>query len=683
LISPREIPFIKLIIPLICGILIGWKFPVPWSISMALLSISFLGILLAAIYSIPEQIRRFFFLAPFIFFFSVGNLLIYQQAERDKVHLDMIKEQQIIVEVLNNPVIKKRIQFDAKLKNSSTQGKILVSLEKTNELNISKGDLLLLKNNLREITAPRNPNAFDFKNYSSLRGIQHATYNKADEFKILKKNQQFSLNRKAAQIQAYFSNKINQYIPDNNQSSIVNSLLLGDRSQLDRGTRDAFSDTGALHVLAVSGLHVGIIYAILIWLLGKISSNKNKFKGVKLVIILGTIWAFTFITGASPSVVRASAMLSLLLFGTHIQRYPSVYNTLAVAAFVMLIFNPYQLFNVSFQLSFLALTGILFFQPKIYKLWIIDNWLGDKLWILISLGIAAQLSTFPISLYYFHQFPIYFWLSGIVVVPAATVILCGGLLLLITQFISSKLAMLIGFLINGFVWGLNAIIYFIQQLPGSTTNSVWPIISVVVLLYFSIILFSFGWVKNKKRSVLASLFLILVLISINSSNQFNFSHQKKFIVYHKFGKTLADYWDGNKAFCLNPFDMSAEEQKLIATPARDAAKIYSKIDISSSEYLNSDDRLNILNIGTLKVAMIQTELKGKIKSDVNLDYLILSNSPKLDLPKIIEQIKPKNIIIDGSNKPWDIIKWETQIEEMQVNFINIAKTGAYVLDLEN
>ena len=237
------------------------------------------------------------------------------------------------------------------------------------------------------------------------------------------------------------------------------------KDELDFEVKQAYAAAGAMHVLAVSGLHVGIIFLILNTLLAILDTSK-KGRIVKAIILLISLWSYAMITGLSPSVLRAATMFSFVIMGTVLNRSSSIYNTLAASAFFILIINPNLLFEVGFQLSYVAVLGIVYLQPLIYKRIYTRWWLLDKVWAITAVSIAAQIATLPLTLFYFNQFPVYFMLSNLLVIPSAAVILILGILLFIASpipFISES----IGWVLNKFIEGLNFGIKEIEVLPNS------------------------------------------------------------------------------------------------------------------------------------------------------------------------------------------------------------------------
>ena len=229
-----------------------------------------------------------------------------------------------------------------------------------------------------------NPHAFNFKKYWHHQNIHYQGFVKADHWQLLKRKQGNYIIDKALNTRNRFLQILKKNLSTENEYAVASALILGDKQSLDSDLKNAYSGTGAMHVLAVSGLHVGLVYLGLAFLLGLLKIKNWYWIFIRTTLIIISIWLFALLTGASPSVMRAATMFSFIIVGKSMRHHPSIYNTLAASAFCLLCFNPLLLMEVGFQLSYLAVSGIIYFQPKIYRWWIIDNPVGDYLWKLVA-----------------------------------------------------------------------------------------------------------------------------------------------------------------------------------------------------------------------------------------------------------------------------------------------------------
>ena len=214
-----------------------------------------------------------------------------------------------------------------------------------------------------------------------------------------------------------------------NELGIAEALLIGYKEDLDKDLVQAYSNAGVVHIIAISGLHLGLIYIMLNWIFGILPFIK-KSKVVKTILLLACLFLFSLLTGAAASVLRSAVMFTFIVIGRNFFKASSIYNSLAVSAFMLLCYDPYFLWDVGFQLSYLALIGIVTLQQPIHRLLYVKNKWLDKIWGLVSVTLAAQISTFPICIFYFHQFPNLFFITNLVAVPLSTVILFAEIFML-------------------------------------------------------------------------------------------------------------------------------------------------------------------------------------------------------------------------------------------------------------
>jgi len=348
---------------------------------------------------------------------------------------------------------------------------------------------------LKKVSPPQNPGEFDHKRYLAFHNVYHRAYLKNTDWVYSGNTSanpllQFSLTLRNKLLNILSANHIK-----GNEFSVGAALLLGYEDQLDQDIISSYANTGALHVLSVSGLHVAIVYVFFNWLLFFL--DKMKYGAIiKTILLLAFLWLYTLITGLSPSVLRATTMLSFIVIAKASNRYTNIYNTLAASIFLLLLIDPFLIMNVGFQLSYLAVIGIVYIQPKIYDWFYVQNWLLDKTWMLTSVSIAAQIATFPLALFYFHQFPNYFLVSNFIVIPLSTLVIYLGIAL----FVLAKVSMVALYLSMGFnysVWFLNESVKEIEKWPYASLQGISITVLENWLFYGFIILFFYLFNKRK------------------------------------------------------------------------------------------------------------------------------------------------------------------------------------------
>ncbi len=398
------------------------------------------------------------------------------------------KSQRATLEIL-------KIQVDSISVWARASGKLIAYFPlHDSTLTFQYGDKILVKGKPYPVPSPSNPHAFDYRAYLETQGITHQHFLRRGSFLQTDSVEGFTIMSASWNTRQWLAQQFHEFIPQTQSRAIALALVLGVKNELDNTLRDAYAGAGAMHVLAVSGLHVGIIVLILNILFRPLAGYKwgILLKGILSLLLL---WAYAFITGLSPSVMRAVTMFSVVIVGQLVQREGNIYNTLSFSALVLLLYNPYMLYQVGFQLSFAAVVGIVWLYPFIYS-WFSFKWkLADWAWQLTCVSLAAQAATFPIGLLYFHQFPNYFFLSNLVVIPGAFAVVSGGLSLLILSPIST-VASSLGWIVGHLIQGMNFLIQLLNELPFAVTDNVYIDVFSAICLSLIVIFTGKLWVTK-------------------------------------------------------------------------------------------------------------------------------------------------------------------------------------------
>lgn len=333
-----------------------------------------------------------------------------------------------------------------------------------------------------------------------------------------------------------------------NEFEILSALTLGYKRELDPETKRVFASAGAIHVMAVSGLHVGIVFWTISLLIGFLRNRKTG-RIFFVLISIGALWTYAFITGLSPSVTRASAMFTIYIIGDNLNRRSEIYNSLAASAFLLLLVNPNFLFDTGFQLSYSAVFGIVFLQPRFARLANPQNRATKFLWTLLTVSVAAQVTTAPLVIWYFHQFPVYFWLTNLVVIPAVMLLIPLGITLLAVSG-ATMLAAIISRIAGFIIHSIYSFLFFVEKLPASvlpvTVNPVEHFFLIAALSFFLIFL-----VRFKLKTLMISVFFLLSMAV--ASLFFNLSqiNRKEIIVYNSPGNTVVQLIRGRKNYIFS------------------------------------------------------------------------------------------------------------------------------------
>lgn len=547
----QEVPFVRITIPFSLGIIAFYNCSNDWILYQLTLIIfiifSFL-LLKKNIYKSRQEYRHNGTngLILHILFFLLGSLTTTLHKQHNHTDYYINKNNKYLkVSIVDEPQIRQNIiLFNALSSKSininnckSTRNKNKHSSQATLEkikvimirnsvfpITLKYGDELIIPVKLTEINPPSTPAEFNFKSWLATQNIYYQTTLKQRELIKLSTNKGNKLIKHALQLRKDQVKIYRNLIKNNNAFAVATTLVLGYRTDLSAELLDIYSRTGTIHVLSVSGMHVALVYLILnrlLWLL----NGKMSYRIIKTVIILLSIWFYAMLTGFSPSVLRSSIMISALITAKLFVKNTNSYNIIAFAAFSMLLYNPYLIWDIGFQLSFMAVLGLIYLQPKIEQCWPLNSpWLA-KLWSLIAMSLAAQLATYPFSVYYFHQFPVYFLISNLFITIPSALIMYIGIIILI-------------FRINGlgpfFEWiisFMNTGLEQIARLPFSGITSIWLNKIELALLCLSLVLMIIGSVNAKKQLLISSFVFFLILQYAISYDKLRALHQKKIIKF--------------------------------------------------------------------------------------------------------------------------------------------------------
>jgi competence protein ComEC len=567
-------------------------------------------------------------------------------------------------------------------------GKVLVYLEKDSlSLSVRTGDRLFLDNRFREVPPPTNPNQFNYRKYLENQRIYCQAYLRSDQWRILERNQGHILLSIAGRVREHLLSLFVKHGLKGEENAVASALILGFRGDLDQELRGSYSASGAMHVLAVSGLHVGIIYLILHTLFGFL---KRFPRGdiVRALLLLLSVWFYALLTGLSPSVMRASTMFSFLIIGSALHRPPNVYNTLATSAFFLILVNPLIIHAVGFQLSYLAVLGIVFFQPKIYRLIFIRNKLLDKIWALTCVSLGAQLGTFPLTLYYFQQFPNYFLLTNLFVIPLAAMILLSGILLFVFSF-WHPLAWFFSTILAWCVWFLNVVVKTIEWLPFSHTQGIYIHGLHIPLLYLLIVFFTGFLIFRRPVWLKAGLTLLLLLTTSLAWLKIDAFRQNQLIVYDSGNHLVMNYLSGKTNFILTNAEPAELEGQLDYISRAHWTRNFSGkpmiLNPDQEKFIDVPEGKSILNqqhfwfFGGKTVLLPDESFMNSVPPEVpgSVDYVVIYGKSYIHPKRLLRFVKPGKVILAPSIPAWFVKRYHEDYSEADVDCHSIPSAGAF------
>lgn len=562
-----DFPFLRYLPFLLAGIYAGGLDYLPSLENSVWLILTFWGGYLLVLL----RIKSLIYPSVLAYFMLVLFGIILVQLKRQSTPKDLLlltNAEQYIAEVMFFD-IKKTNSFEnllhlksIKTKEGWVDASGKIKMHHQNSLSFFPGQILLVSNAPELIERPKNPNEFNYRNFLARKGIFYRQF-LGKNSQVLKTETSIS-----GHFIVYFRDKIGEMlahnIPDESALQIANALLLGQKQNLDPYLQETYVQAGVIHILAVSGLHVGIIYAIFLFLIKPITLSKKQ-KNNYLLALVGVIWLYAFLTGLSPSVVRSATMFSLISLGQMRDRKPSIYNVLAFSAILMIAFNPDVIYEVGFQLSYLAVLGIVMIQPLIVRWWLPSNRVIEYFWQLTAVSLAAQLATFPLSVYYFHVFPTYFLLANLLVLPLAFLIMQVGVPLMMLGWIP-YLGAGLGWILSWLIQLQNEITELIYILPhGKLARLVIDFWEMLVI--WGLLLVWASWDTGGRRNLvwLAS-FLICCWSFSSLINLYKFPNDELLVYQGKKGKMFDYYRDGN-LYAWNQ-GMTADEISFLVDPNR-------------------------------------------------------------------------------------------------------------------
>lgn len=569
-----QAPMIRLLIPLTLGIGIAVKCPVNGYFGLLGVCSCVLIIPVLPVWKWPYPLRWIPGLALNL---CVGILGILMQI----THNEFFQEHHFIY--ARSPVqCMVRITDQGTAKKSTTRygAEVVATLNAENNWLPAKGNLLLYirndtfqnasifsygdiiafsYNHIKEVSPPSNPNEFNYKWTLAVQNIHFTAYLEGHDIQRSNYSCGNSIQVWVYRLQHYFTRMLNRYIGKASETAVVQALLYGYDDDIDPEVAWAFAQTGTLHVLAVSGMHVGMIFLILSFLLKPLNRNR-KLKGLKNLLLLSALWFYAALCGLTPSILRATVMFSFILFGSMMKRGGNIFNTLGASAFFLLCFDPGMLFNTGFQLSYLAVGGIVLYHPMIFEWYTPTSRPGLEIWKILSVSLSAQLTTFPVSLLFFHQFPFCFLLSNLLMIPLTSIILYGAIVLLVVSGIPFA-AEWLGLLLRHLVDFTNKTVILLSRLPFAYIDRIPLDLLQCALLYTLLIFFTLFFARPKRLYLILCLVSIITFILLAGIYQFRDSKQYFLTVYKIPKQTVLCLAQGNEQFLWSDSSFLCDEKQ--------------------------------------------------------------------------------------------------------------------------
>lgn len=695
-------PVARLLLPFCCGIIFLYFFPnqlLSWLI--AFLSIGAIGFLTAHLFFRRLGYKGRGLPALFLFialFFSGATLAFLSRPDYQPAFFyKHLKPESTLTVRLTEPVQEKEKSYKALAdvvavstggETQAVNGKILLYFLKTDKIvPPAYGDMILLKNQVKPLQSPRNPGEFDYSQHMAIRQVYHMAWLYPGQWKNTGINQGKPIWKAILAYRSKLEKEIEFLIRTPEEQGIAKAILLGEDKELDAQTRAAYTGTGTLHVLSVSGMHVGILFIALRFLLSFFLGARLG-RVVRMAILLGFLWGYALLTGLSPSVARSAAMLSLVLVGLEYKGATNIYNIIAASAFVLLLTDPYLIAHVSFQLSYTAILGIIWLQPMIARHWEPKGWVLKQGWEIIAASIAAQVTTLPIALLYFNQFPSYFLLSNLVIIPISSMVLIIGSFWLVLATIPgiSIVASVAGFVTYGLINAMNASAKFLSALPAATLNGLYIDKMMFVLMCATVLLICFAY-QYRRKSLFwsAGIFAVLFFADLFYSRYQSYSINQ--LTIHAINKKAAlTVKTGNRLYMLS-----------------DSAVLYDP-DMQKYHFQGFINSQYISDVSYKEEPVAQVNENGfyyrrpfgqfadhkflwlsdkgqleKVKPNQSFDFLILSANTKITVGDLQQRLRFKRLILTADNSTYRTKKWEEECRGKGIPCSNLKKDYSFII----
>jgi len=674
-----DFPLVKITISFILGILICYYFRPTIQITAIILILNL--VLLLIFYFLSPKNKRsnlFFGIFTYCFSFSVGlislllntdslqksNYLYFKKAF-DKPHTITCTLRE---KIKSNDYNDRYIAIVNSIDNKSYTGKIIVNIQKEKATNpFITGNVIRAKTVLQTNGSSKNPNQFDYSKYLSNKQIYAQIYTQQSELLI---------NRKIKKDIWYFASRINTRIIANLEKANFNkaemnvamALILGQQQDISPEIIQDYQYSGATHVLSVSGLHVGFIMLFILFILKPIP-NTRKGSFIKLIAILIALGLFGIVSGLSPPVLRSVVMFSFIAIGNHLRRSTNTYHTLLVSVLLILLFEPYFLFDVGFQLSYIALFSILWLQPLLKNIYNPKNKIANYIWEALTVSFAAQIGTFPICLYYFHQFPGLFFVTNILILPVLSFIMIAGIIVMVISLFHSCPDFIVA-IFEKSIYLLNLIIHYVASFESFVIRDIsfnfYYLISFYVLTITAVI-----WFKNPIYNKLISFLISLILVQLSFIYTKNkIENQQELIVFNAKKKTIITKRIGRNISVYTNDSLLKTEAKNNILNAYLVGNFGNLKEIKSSQ--------NVLLFNHKRILLIDST--GIYQTRFKPDIIVLTQSPKINLDRLLQELKPEIVVCDATNSYSFQKHWELSCLKKQIPFHSTRQKGFYKLN---
>lgn len=690
----KNAPFLRIVFPFILGIILQWEM----CCSLALpLSASGICLILYLFLNrrplaVQFRFRKVCGILLHLLYLFTGMVCVWQHDIRNSkswIGRHVNDSDPVCIRIDEPPLERKnRIRISGAVLGriyngqwTNTCGRIQVYLKKDSALPFpGSGEIWLVRKTLQPIRNSGNPGAFNYSRYAGFRDTYHRVFLDSDNRVVVGYEPPGFFSGMLIAARKQILDRLRKNLGDaGNTYGIAAALLIGYTEELDPDVLDSYSHTGVVHIIAVSGMHLGLIYLLLNRIFVFIPFLKNSRLLQSLFRISG-LWLFALLTGASASVCRAAVMFSFVELGSLSGKSASGLNALAASAFLLLLLHPFHLWDIGFQLSYLAVAGIMLFQQPFYRLIPLQNRLLDEVWKLSAVSMAAQLLTFPVCLLYFHQFPNLFLPANLLAVPLSALAIYTGIALVIfgnMPFVAPALAWLTDSLIRL----MNGWIALIDRSPLSVWEQVPATLVTTALLYTFIFAASAGMLLRRKREIKIAVLLFLMLVSVYRYDDAIRAKRQCVWIFNIGGQRAVYFICGNRYRYrgdaaplhqedMNRFHLKPAHAELVLTDTMGTLQ-------------KALDHLPLYCFGGKKILFLEHSWKFNIPAKkIPVDLVVLSKNMPVRIAQIDSAFAVGQYVADASNALWKTEQWKNACEDLHLPYHRVQENGAFCLNIQ-
>lgn len=686
---------LRLLVPFIAGIALQWYCQASLPLLFLLIVVS--AIIVAGFFFLPffhrYQWKTVNGVAIFVLFAASGSLITSQKDIRHQSQWfgRSYKDSSLVLATLEEPLVEKSKSLKAEATVSffkvnghltESKGRIIIYFKKnksdTQLLRIGYGSQIIFTSPLQAIRNSGNPGNFDYEQYSLFHDITHQVYLEVKDYELLtieKKNPftdfLYATRQKLVDI-------LRKYIKGKKETALAEALLIGYKNDLDRSLVQSYSNTGVVHVIAISGLHLGLIY----WLLGFMLQplrNRKKMRWLPPLLTITGLWLFSLLAGAQPSVLRSAVMFTCIVAGESLGRRTNIYNTLAFSAFLLLCYNPYWLWDAGFQLSYTALLSILIFMKPIYNLLYFKYKWIDTIWKANAVTLAAQILTLPFCIYYFHQFPNYFLITNFISVPLSSIILIGEIFLCAIAFIPA-VATLAGTVIGWLITVMNICVERIESFPFAVWDGLQISIGQAILIIFFVAGVGYWFIRQSKTGLKAGLLALLTFTILRTMSFTKTGVQQKIIVYNIPRNTAIELIDGFHYSFAGDSSILTDDfiRNFHLRPSHILHRLPAAADqiCLTAPYITRNNKHIMWLNKPPGFATFPVYLQRPV-----IDLLIISKSPRLYIADLAKALDIRQVVFDSSVPAWKAAYWKKDCDSLHIPWHDVSTKGAFAMNL--